>query len=421
MNAPLRRGACPGLSAPMQTGDGLLVRLLPVGGIPLAAFAGLCAAARTHGNGIVEVTARGSIQIRGLTAVSAPRFAAAVGALGIAAQDGIPIHTSPLSGLDAEEIFDVTALAAELRRALAGSELTALVSPKVSVVIDGGGVLNLDALSADLRLSAELIDDRLTLRISAGGDGASAANIGTVAPENAAAAVIRLLEVIAQRGRVMRARNVFGAEGTGPFCAAIANLLIDDATSTGAPKISNVIGTHRVRNGSLACGVGLAFGHADATTLEELAEAAKAAGATGMRAAPGRSLIAIGLTQISAATFATMAEQQGFIVHADDPRRRVIACAGAPICASAYIAARAMAPSVAKTLEPIQGGARTIHISGCSKGCAHPGPAALTVVGTPEGCALVANGTARDASFAVVAAEQLTAAIASAACENSHV
>ena len=34
---PPPRGACPGLSAPMPTGDGLLVRLLPIGTIPLAA------------------------------------------------------------------------------------------------------------------------------------------------------------------------------------------------------------------------------------------------------------------------------------------------------------------------------------------------------------------------------------------------
>jgi precorrin-3B synthase len=56
----------------MSTGDGLLVRLLPIGTMPLDAFAQLCAAARTYGNGIIEVTARGSIQIRGLNAASAP-------------------------------------------------------------------------------------------------------------------------------------------------------------------------------------------------------------------------------------------------------------------------------------------------------------------------------------------------------------
>jgi len=38
MNASHRRGACPGLSAPMPTGDGLLVRLMPAEPIPLDAF-----------------------------------------------------------------------------------------------------------------------------------------------------------------------------------------------------------------------------------------------------------------------------------------------------------------------------------------------------------------------------------------------
>jgi precorrin-3B synthase len=67
-----RRGFCPGLSRPLPTGDGLLVRIAPIGTIALDAFAALCGAARAHGNGIVEVTARGSIQVRGLSADSAP-------------------------------------------------------------------------------------------------------------------------------------------------------------------------------------------------------------------------------------------------------------------------------------------------------------------------------------------------------------
>ena len=67
---PPRRGVCPGLSRPLPTGDGLLARLRPTGTIAPDAFAALCAAARAHGNGIVEITARGSIQVRGLSAHS---------------------------------------------------------------------------------------------------------------------------------------------------------------------------------------------------------------------------------------------------------------------------------------------------------------------------------------------------------------
>ncbi len=140
-----RRGACPGLSAPMPTGDGLLVRLMPIGTIPLAAFAELCAAAREHGNGIIEITSRGSIQVRGLDAC----FGAAIRHghrrarhRGGGRRSGS--HAIALAGLDAEEIFDAAALAADLRRALAQHVARRKTRPKVSVVVDGGGALGLD-------------------------------------------------------------------------------------------------------------------------------------------------------------------------------------------------------------------------------------------------------------------------------------
>lgn len=179
---------------------------------------------------------------------------------------------------------------------------------------------------------------------------------------------------------------------------------------TGARR--DVIGAHRLRDGSLAYGVGLAFGHAEAAALGEMAAAAAAAGARGMRAAPGRALMIIGLTNETAAALAADAERLGFIVRADDPRRHVVACAGAPICASAHIAARALAPRVAEIAAPYIDGSFTIHISGCTKGCAHPALAALTVVGTPEGCALIANGSARDTPHDVMPTSELPAVLA---------
>src|SRR5215831_19149422 len=94
--ADFRRGACPGLSTPMQTGDGLLARLMPTGTITLDAMSGLTAAARKHGNCIIEITSRGSIQVRGLTHASAPAFAEAIAALGIPAHDGVPVIADPL-------------------------------------------------------------------------------------------------------------------------------------------------------------------------------------------------------------------------------------------------------------------------------------------------------------------------------------
>ena len=417
--SPQIRGACPGLSAPMPTGDGLLVRLNPIGTIPLAAFSGLCAAARQHGNGVIEITSRGSIQVRGLNAASAPRFADAIAALGIAVEDGIPVLSNPLAGLAAAEILNAGTLAADLRRALARKSLAARVGAKVSVAIDGGGALNLDGLIADIRLRAGVSNDDLILRVSLGGDSASAVQLGSIADEDGVEAAVRLLEVVASRGRGMRARDILAAEGIDAFRQAVTDLVIGDRAPPRARQLSEAIGIHPLLDGSFAYGIGLAFGHTDAPLLEYLTEAARAAGAIGFRAA-GRALLTIGLMPDASSSFATDAERLGFIVRADDPRRHVVACAGAPACASAHIAARAMAPLIAASTATQFDNACTIHISGCAKGCAHAARAALTVVGTPEGCALIANGSARDAPFAVVSANELPTVIANYARANTR-
>lgn len=420
--SPSRRGVCPGLTRPMPTGDGLLVRILPTGTIALDAFAALCAAARAYGNGIIEITARGSIQVRGLSTHSARAFADAIAALSIAAEDSVPILCNPLAGLDAAEIFDATALAAALRRSLKHQSRAIDLDPKVSVVIDGGTPLNLARVAADIRVRAQMRNGQPALRLAVGGDETSAFDLGFVALGDAVEAVTRLLRVLAKRRA--RARNIIAVEGAADFEDALAFARRGSAaqrngedgtsieTDAAERHCSDAVGLHALRDGSLACGIGLAFGHAEASTLEKLANAAAAAGARGLRTAPNRSLMAIGLTKEAASHFLAAAAELGFLTRADDPRRHVIACAGAPLCASANIAARAIAPDIAATAAPYLSDGLVIHISGCTKGCAHPGAAPLTVVGTPGDCALIANGSARDAPFAAAPLSELPDVVA---------
>jgi len=388
MNAPYRRGACPGLSAPMQTGDGLLVRLMPAGTIGLEPMESLCAAARRHGNGIIEVTARGSIQVRGLGAASAATFADAVARLGIAAQDGVPIIVNPLAGLDLDETIDATALAAALRRALATQSFA--LSPKVSVAIDGGSALHLDALGADVRLRAEA-SDGIRLHVAIGGDAATAIALGAVAAARVVETVVGLLDVIAAHGREARARDILRLEGVGAFRAAAGTRWIEAPPPAPRPA-AEPIGTHTLRAGQVAVGVGLAFGHADATTLQKLLDAATSGGAQGLRAAPGRALLFVGLRRDRVPPLVVAAGKLGFITDPDDPRRRVVACAGAPICGSGEIPARALSLQVAQAAAGLIATGEVIHISGCPKGCAHRGTAALAAVGRAGQCDLLVDG-----------------------------
>ena len=237
---------------------------------------------------------------------------------------------------------------ADLRRALTRTSLAARLAPKISVIVDGGGALNLDDVSADVRICAQATEDGTVLRIGLGGDEATATQIGAVAPAHGVDAAVKLLEVIAQHGRTARAREILAAGGDAPFRSALAPLLNESVAPARMSGRSDPIGSHRLRDELLAIGVGLAFGHADSKTLMRLAEAADVAGAEGIRAAADRVLMVIGISEKAAPAFVSAAESLGFIVDGGDPRRYVIACAGAPICASAHIASRALAPLVAQ-------------------------------------------------------------------------
>jgi precorrin-3B synthase len=174
---------------------------------------------------------------------------------------------------------------------------------------------------------------------------------------------------------------------------------------------SEPIGIHVLRDSRVALGIGLAFGHTDADALTALIEAARRAGASGLRTAPGRALLVIGLAPGIAPKLATEAEGHGFIARHDDPRRHVVACAGAPICASAEIPARALAPMISAAAPALLDGSLTLHLSGCPKGCAHPAAAALTIVGGHNSCGLVVDGSACDHPGAMMATATLPAGL----------
>jgi len=125
--------------------------------------------------------------------------------------------------------------------------------------------------------------------------------------------------------------------------------------------------------------VGLAFGQMQGGTLEYLAGLAP-----GLRLTPWRMILVEGLRE--------MPQHEGIVTRADDPLLRVVACTGAPGCPEARAETRGLAAALAPQIAPDT----LLHVSGCAKGCAHPGPSDVTLVGTPDGFDLVRDGSARD-------------------------
>ncbi|RWE56302.1 precorrin-3B synthase [Mesorhizobium sp.] len=399
MNAFSRRGACPALSAPMQTGDGRLVRLNPVaGGLSPKSLIGLGESALRHGNGIMEVTARGSLQIRGLTPGSARLLAAEVDALGIAVRTGVPVETGPLAGLDPEEVADPRPLAEQIRAAIDDSGLAQRLGPKVSVTVDGGGRLKMDAVTADVRLAAMRTDAGTQWQVAVAGDGQTATLLVMVDEDAARNIAVAILRMVAEKGREAHARDLTERQlrslASWHLFAPPSGRTEGGAVERLPVPASFPIGVFDLTDG-IALGIGLAFGSIPAQKLVELTQRAFTLGATEIRLAPGRALVFIGFSPTACRSLQQTAATLGFVTDAADPRTRIAACPGAPACASGRIATRDIAETIAAENRDILDSSLTLHISGCAKGCAHPGPAALTLVGGENGAGLVVDGTAK--------------------------
>ncbi|RJT41883.1 precorrin-3B synthase [Mesorhizobium waimense] len=451
MNAFSRRGACPALSKPMQTGDGLLVRLNPVaGGLSPKLLIGLGESALRHGNGIMEVTARGSLQIRGLTLESARLLAGEVGALGIAVRTGVPVETGPLAGLDPQEVADPRSLAESIRAAIDEAGLAQRLGPKVSVIVDGGGQLVMDAVTADVRLVATRTNAGIQWRVSVAGDGQAATPLTVVEEDAARDITVAALRMIAEKGRDAHTRDLTERQLTSlaswhsfappsvlpdisPTWGEIGNSgdgsvsVISPHSSTssigesrGASTISPQVGemSGRTEGGAKerfpltpsarspvgifelaaaghALGIGLPFGSMPAQKLIDLTQRAFTLGATEIRLAPGRALLVLGISPSACPALQHAAATLGFVTTPSDPRTRIAACPGSPACASGQIATRDIAETIASENADILDASLTLHISGCTKGCAHPGKAALTLVGDENGAGLVVDATAK--------------------------
>ncbi|CDX37255.1 Cobalamin synthesis protein; CobG [Mesorhizobium sp. ORS 3359] len=444
MNAFSRRGACPALSAPMQTGDGLLVRLNPVtGGLAPNLLIRLGESALRHGNGIMEVTARGSLQIRGLTAESARLLAAEVDVLGIAVRSGVPVETGPLAGIDPQEVADPRPLAERIRTAIEEAGLTGRLGPKVSVVVDGGGQLTMDTVAADVRLRAVRAGGDTFWSVSVAGDARSAKPLATVDAGAARDIAVAALRMVAEKGGEAHTRDLserqlaslagwrsfappsvlpdisptggeISSSRGGSLSAANSHIPTpaigeNEGDSLISPLVGEMsgrteggaverprspIGLFNVDEGT-AFGIALPFGSMPAQNLIELATKAAELGSTEIRLAPGRALLVLGLSPSACATLQSTAATLGFVTSPADPRTRIAACPGTPACASGNIATRTIAETIATESPDLLDTSLTLHISGCAKGCAHPGPAMLTLVGDENGAGLVVDGTAK--------------------------
>ena len=398
----LRRGACPSLATPMRTGDGLLVRLRPTAAAltahDLLALADL---ARAHGNGLLEITARGNLQLRGLTDASVPHLAVGLAAAGIVPQTGVAIEVPPLAGIDPSELADAAPFADALRAALADAAL--VLAPKLAVVVDGGGVLSLADMVADIRLDAVAGTRGLAWRLSLGGDRMTARAVALLPGEKAVDGVMTVAAALAAIGPAARGRDL------DPTLLAAA---LGAAPVPPIPVASPVhpLGVHGIGDETVL-GLAPAYGQIHADRLVALVQDLAGCGATEYRLAPHHTLLVRGLRAETLSVAQASAVRANVWSTQDAPGRAISVCAGSAGCASASVDTHAVADTLVAEVGDLLDGSFDIHVSGCPKGCAHPAAAAVTLCGTAAGIGLVLGGRAGDAASAILPANALQPAL----------
>jgi precorrin-3B synthase len=343
------KGWCPGALRPMESGDGLLVRVRPwCGALTLAQADGLADIAARLGNGHIDLTRRANLQIRGMTEQALPELRHMLDRLGLldpdeATEAARNVMVAPLAGTETRKLAD------SLSRAIAAHRRA--MPPKFGWLVDEEGPLSIIGERADVALCW-----------MAGGVAVRVAGewLGRVSPDRAVATALG------------------DRSGLSP---------IETIPVAGGRQLGLV--------GSMT-GVAAAFGRLEARQLHDLVARAAKAGAATLHVSPWRALYIDALIE--------GLEVLGLIVNANSPLLRIDACPGAPACRSATVDTRRDACRLAAT-----GFKGSIHVSGCAKGCARSSPADLVLVGEGGRYGVIHSGTSRDVFERRIAPAEVTA------------
>jgi precorrin-3B synthase len=396
-----RRGTCPGVREPLLTGDGWLARWTPHRSIPLQVVIGLCDLADERGSGVIEITQRGSFQIRGLA--SDASLEETFAHLGADVQERPSLLSPALLGFEGDRDTFPLRVLDRIEACLALRVSNTSLNPKVSVLVDDDSPLHLAQLMADIRLHCS----GARIHLALGGDARAATALGWLTLEGLGEALQTILSELETSGETARAHDLTSAGALNALRIVLSRWLTSGEPPPVRPAVEP-IGRFPLADGSIALGVGLAFGYTSAKSLRDLAWTAQHLGARAVRPAPDRTMLVCGLPQASEADFLNAAAEAGMVTSINDARRFVIACPGQPICGSAYLPTRALAPYVATAAGDLLGPESIIHLSGCPKGCAHPKTAPLAFVG-PD--AVVVAGRADAAPAAHMRSEEFILAL----------
>ena len=379
----------------MASGDGWLVRVRAgARALTSAQLRALAALAREYGNGIIELTRRANLQLRGLQSARIPALRQQLIALGVV--DASPRREARPGWLvDPIVALQDTARLSELQRALdqvlAESASLYNLSAKLGVVLDAGSGM-LSSVDADVRVVAIGSSARVQIQV---GTHAGNTLLGECEHAQAPEVVRTLLGVLGTSPPAgdlpgLRMRDLVATRGLDSLRREVESWVIKAPPVAHPLQPMEALGL-QVAGGRAWFGIGVPFGSACEAQWHAIAGLAERHGAAEVRLTPAREVLILGARPEAAELLAAEALQHGFITEPRDPRRQVVACSGAPACGAAHGETRSLAGTLGAELKPLLAAGATLHVSGCEKGCASQAAADLCIVLAPGGARLARN------------------------------
>lgn len=342
----------------MASGDGFIIRLRPrLSRLSLQQGLDICDLAERYGTGVIEVTSKANLQMRGIKQEKYDNLLNALLKLGLLDENNeIERRRNIVTVPDWEQGSLSEVLTKEFYERL--TELPELPA-KFSFALDIGKKRRLAAISCDIRIEQSTDGSILVC--------ADGAEMGlSIAPRDAITATIKLANWFTDTGGSAQKRMRRHLK---------KKVLPYEWRTTARTSVNEPI---KLGQSSIGFVLGIPFGQTDSKTLRNLLMTHKP---PAIRLSPWRSIILEGIDRV------TMAH---FIVNHTDKLLKVEACAGSPACSSATVETRNLARALAGRVNGI------LHVSGCSKGCAHPKEADLTLVGQYGKFSLIKKGCSWD-------------------------
>ncbi|GAA2319076.1 precorrin-3B synthase [Nonomuraea roseoviolacea subsp. roseoviolacea] len=404
----MRPDACPGALQVHEAADGPLARVrLPGGAISSGRLRELAACASGLGSGVIELTSRANVQVRGLRspAAFAERIAAA-GLLPSAAHERVRnIVASPLGGRGSAGPLPTQPLVEALDRELCAlPRLAGLPGRFLFAVDDGTG--DMPGLGADVtyvggRLLLAGVDAGLAVPADeAVGRMIAAAEAFLDERESSAGerAAWRIGELVDGPGRIAARLGSGGSGHAAPALPAApaprpalpaapaprpalpaAPAPRPALPTTPAPRAGRV----GQRDGRVALEAVVPLGRLSAGQARAVAEVAATSGEAPVRFTPWRTVVLLDLPPAAADRTARALAAAGLVTDPASPWAGVSACTGRPGCAKALADVQEDARRWVATLEAAP--ERPVHWAGCERRCGLPRGPVVQMVATGDG------------------------------------